>query len=120
MAGESPPADPRGGPAARAERAGLARVAIWPWRPRLRPECAARDEPDGPRTRLPIVDTDACTGCGRCVRICEEGCLEMIWSFATLTRPEACVGEGACAEVCESGVIRMGWVAGGSGGCVDR
>jgi len=60
---------------------------------------------------LPLIDTDGCVGCGRCVEVCAHDCLEMIWAFATLVRPERCTSGGDCEEVCREDVIQMGWVA---------
>jgi NAD-dependent dihydropyrimidine dehydrogenase PreA subunit len=59
---------------------------------------------------LPVIDTDNCIGCERCVAACEHGCLEMVWSFSTLTRPHDCGGEGHCVEACPEQIIRMAWV----------
>ncbi len=65
----------------------------------------------GSRAWLPSIDTDSCTGCGRCVEVCEAQGLEMVWAFATLTRPEVCTGEGVCARECPEDLIRMAWVS---------
>lgn len=59
---------------------------------------------------LPVIDTDRCIGCERCIAACEHGCLEMIWSFSTLTVPQNCHGEGHCVEACPEKIIRMDWV----------
>ena len=56
---------------------------------------------------LPVIDRDSCLGCERCVAACEHGCLEMIWSFATLTNPHTCTGEGRCTEACPQQIIQM-------------
>ena len=64
------------------------------------------------RKWLPVIDTDSCGGCGRCIEACDAGCLELIWSFATLVRPESCTSAGPCEESCPTGVLRMGWVVG--------
>jgi NAD-dependent dihydropyrimidine dehydrogenase PreA subunit len=59
---------------------------------------------------IPIVNTDYCTGCARCIVACDHNCLELVWDFATLTRPQMCGSEGNCMEACPDDVIRMGWV----------
>jgi Na+-translocating ferredoxin:NAD+ oxidoreductase RNF subunit RnfB len=59
---------------------------------------------------LPVVSQDVCTGCGVCVGSCDHGCLELVWSFATLTRPLDCGSEGICVAACPEDAIRMQWV----------
>jgi NAD-dependent dihydropyrimidine dehydrogenase PreA subunit len=59
--------------------------------------------------RLPVIEQDLCSGCGLCVQACEQHCLELIWDFATLTRPEACGGAGRCVEACPEQLIRIEW-----------
>lgn len=63
-----------------------------------------------PMKRLPVIDTDSCSGCGECVKACDHHCLGMIWSFATLLHPGECGSEGRCMDACPHGVIRMDWV----------
>src|SRR5262245_19366527 len=74
----------------------------------------SRDKKTAPAARqqkwLPVIDTDRCIGCERCVNACEHGCLEMIWSFSTLMRPQVCGGEGRCVEACPEQIIQMSWV----------
>jgi NAD-dependent dihydropyrimidine dehydrogenase PreA subunit len=60
---------------------------------------------------LPVIAQDRCTGCALCVDACDHGCLELIWAFATLTRPGDCGSEGTCADVCPEHLIDMAWVA---------
>lgn len=67
-------------------------------------------ESSGPVKWLPRIDSDRCIGCERCVNACEHSCLEMVWSFATLTRPHDCGSEGVCAEVCPEQIIEMAWL----------
>jgi len=81
-----------------------------------RPELAeienCKPSPATPERKwVPVIDTDACIGCERCVAACDHGCLEMIWSFSTLTRPHQCTGEGHCVEACPEQIIHMEWVA---------
>ena len=71
---------------------------------------ARQPEAPGHQEWLPVIDRDSCLGCERCVAACESGCLEMIWSFATLTHPERCTGEGRCTQACPQQIIQMEWV----------
>ncbi|MCI0539517.1 MAG: 4Fe-4S binding protein [Verrucomicrobiales bacterium] len=59
---------------------------------------------------VPVIDRDACTGCGLCVKACDRACIEMVWDFATFTRVEDCGSCGHCHEACQHDVLRMGWV----------
>lgn len=59
---------------------------------------------------IPVIDQEWCSGCVRCVKACDHGCLEMVWSFATLTRPADCGSEGTCVAVCPQDAIHMEWV----------
>jgi NAD-dependent dihydropyrimidine dehydrogenase PreA subunit len=78
-----------------------------------RPAATTTTQPPDRRSEkwLPVIDRDSCLGCERCVSVCEQGSLEMIWSFATLTQPQSCTGEGRCAQACPQQIIRMEWVA---------
>jgi NAD-dependent dihydropyrimidine dehydrogenase PreA subunit len=58
---------------------------------------------------VPVI-TDYCTGCEKCVNRCPHGCLEPVWEFATLVRPDVCVSGGDCTDVCEDDAIHMKWV----------
>lgn len=59
---------------------------------------------------MPVFETDACLGCGLCAKACAPQCLEMVWDFATLKRPEDCTSCGECLDACAHEVIRMDWV----------
>lgn len=60
---------------------------------------------------LPIVDPEACTGCGLCAAACGPLCLEMVGEYPILTNAAACGSEEHCIGVCESDAIRMAWVS---------
>ncbi len=87
------------------------RFSIRGWLGRKAAESPAGGAVPGPRKWLPVIDTESCGGCGRCVAVCAAGSLEMVWSFATLTRPETCTSEALCVTVCPEKVIHMDWVA---------
>lgn len=68
---------------------------------------------DAPRRapRLPDIDTQRCTGCGRCVAVCDPHLLSLEvvrWKkFAVLHGPERCTGCSACAVTCPFHAIAM-------------
>ncbi|SMO49839.1 4Fe-4S dicluster domain-containing protein [Balnearium lithotrophicum] len=45
-----------------------------------------------------------CTGCGECVEICPQNCIELIElndrKVASITKIELCIGDGFCKIVC--------------------
>lgn len=59
---------------------------------------------------VPVINRGYCNGCDACVRICPSACLELVWDFATLQRPEDCGSSGMCTDACPEGLIRMDWV----------
>lgn len=59
---------------------------------------------------VPVIDRDACTGCGLCVSACDRNCIELVWDFATFTRAGDCGSCGHCQESCQHDVLRMGWM----------
>jgi NAD-dependent dihydropyrimidine dehydrogenase PreA subunit len=77
---------------------------------RAAPHPASPQPAASQRKFVPVIETDACIGCERCIAACDHGCLEMIWSFSTLTRPQQCQGEGHCVEACPEQIIHMEWV----------
>ena len=61
--------------------------------------------------RLPDIDRQRCTGCGRCVAVCGPHLLSLEavrWKkFALLSGPEACTGCSLCAVACPFHAITM-------------
>jgi NADPH-dependent glutamate synthase beta subunit-like oxidoreductase/ferredoxin len=59
-------------------------------------------------TVLPHVD-DSCTGCGKCVKVCEPGALSLGAPPATRPTldPDVCTRCGECVHACPEGAIAM-------------
>jgi ferredoxin len=65
-----------------------------------------------PAPRLPVVDADRCTGCGRCVAACEPRVLSLEtqsdWrKSAVLHQADGCTGCSLCALRCPFDAIQM-------------
>lgn len=64
-----------------------------------------------PLSRVPDIDPNRCTGCGRCVAACEPRVLSLEtvrWDkFAALHDPQRCTGCSLCAVVCPFRAITM-------------
>ena len=59
---------------------------------------------------LAAVDTDACTGCGRCLRRCPMNAISLTKTgkrSAATIRPERCIGCGLCVSTCPAGALSM-------------
>jgi ferredoxin len=68
--------------------------------------------PRHPAPRLPAIDADRCTGCGRCVAACEPRALSLEatpdWrKSAVLHDPMGCTGCSLCAHRCPFDAIEM-------------
>ena len=50
------------------------------------------------------IDILKCTGCGECIEICPQKCIELKEikgkKVALITKPELCIGDGFCKIVC--------------------
>ncbi len=59
---------------------------------------------------IPVVDATKCTGCSRCVELCDVKCLEIAGPIAVLPRPDVCGSEERCITECRDDAIHMVWV----------
>lgn len=64
------------------------------------------------RSRPLILDTGACDGCGRCVRVCPHKALK-VGSGYIYVDWERCDGCGRCADVCDRGALKVRESGGG-------
>lgn len=46
-----------------------------------------------------LYDSEKCTGCGNCVKVCPNGAIEL-YEGKSRTNRDTCNGKGLCAEVC--------------------
>jgi thioredoxin reductase/NAD-dependent dihydropyrimidine dehydrogenase PreA subunit len=61
-----------------------------------------------PPSLHPLLDDNACIGCGTCVEACpEKNVLGLIEGKAALISPADCIGHGACGEACPVGAIML-------------
>ncbi|HDP25510.1 MAG TPA: hypothetical protein ENN34_08705 [Deltaproteobacteria bacterium] len=61
------------------------------------------------------VETDACTGCGNCVKVCLAGCFEIVQGKARIRNLDLCMECGSCWYVCPDEAISFSWPKGGTG-----
>ncbi len=56
-----------------------------------------------------LIDTDKCTGCGNCVKVCKDFSLEISNNKAIISQDSifGCVGCGHCMAICKSGAIKI-------------
>ena len=52
------------------------------------------------------VATQRCKACGKCIRACPSGAIEVIHETAAVDQA-LCVGCGACLNACPTGAIRL-------------
>jgi len=53
----------------------------------------------------PVIDTDACIGCGICIDSCAQEVLEIVGGVVEAVNEDACIACGECVEECPMGAI---------------
>ncbi|MFN4133387.1 MAG: ATP-binding protein [Candidatus Hadarchaeales archaeon] len=53
------------------------------------------------------VDRDKCTGCGRCIKACLTGALQMVDGKSKLVDERLCDGFGSCISACPYNALRL-------------
>jgi NAD-dependent dihydropyrimidine dehydrogenase PreA subunit len=54
------------------------------------------------------IDTEKCTGCGRCVEVCPRGVFFISERKARVSDRDLCIECGACEANCEFDAVRAG------------
>lgn len=65
--------------------------------------------------RFITVNSDTCTGCANCIKVCLGECFEMVDKKAVIKSLDRCMECGACWYVCENESISFSWPRGGTG-----
>lgn len=58
---------------------------------------------------LPVVDSEKCTSCGRCVRWCPADSIDLQEGMPAQIIESVCIGCGECTVVCTDGAIEVNW-----------
>lgn len=53
------------------------------------------------------VDEEKCTGCGRCIKACLTGALQMVNGKSKLVDERLCDGFGSCIAACPYNALRL-------------
>jgi NAD-dependent dihydropyrimidine dehydrogenase PreA subunit len=64
-----------------------------------------------PREQIPwypTIQTEQCTGCGKCVKFCQHGVYQEINGQFLVSNPYGCmVGCSECTKICPAGAIEF-------------
>jgi NAD-dependent dihydropyrimidine dehydrogenase PreA subunit len=61
------------------------------------------------------VDTEKCTGCGDCLKVCLADCFEIANKRVKIKNLNECMECASCWYVCMQGAIDFSWPQGGTG-----
>ncbi|MEW5995619.1 MAG: 4Fe-4S dicluster domain-containing protein [Candidatus Hadarchaeota archaeon] len=53
------------------------------------------------------VDREKCTGCGRCIKACLTGAIQIVDGKSTLVNERLCDGFGSCISACPYKAMRL-------------
>lgn len=53
----------------------------------------------------PLLDSERCTGCGLCIKVCPTGAWALQDGKAVVAHPEACEYTGYCEWICPTQAI---------------
>ncbi|HEY3282669.1 MAG TPA: 4Fe-4S binding protein [Armatimonadota bacterium] len=56
---------------------------------------------------VPVIDEDACGGCGLCVDACPNDVLQVQDDLAKVVNPDDCGGCAECVDACPSEAITL-------------
>ncbi len=59
------------------------------------------------KRKIVKIDDELCDGCGKCVKPCAEGAIEIINGKAKVVKDELCDGAGFCLAVCPTGALSI-------------
>ena len=57
--------------------------------------------------KIPLIDKDECTGCGKCVESCKYGLIRFDETKETPVKCDFCGGKPVCCDVCISEAIKI-------------
>ena len=66
------------------------------------------------------MQTDACTGCGRCLEVCPHQVFALVAQQIRITDGNACMECGACAKNCPAGAISVDAGVGCASGLIQE
>ncbi|MFX0072733.1 MAG: indolepyruvate ferredoxin oxidoreductase subunit alpha [Candidatus Hermodarchaeota archaeon] len=61
------------------------------------------------------INSEKCTGCANCVKVCLAGCFEIVERKAKVKSLEECMECGSCWYICPENAVEFEWPKGGTG-----
>jgi NAD-dependent dihydropyrimidine dehydrogenase PreA subunit len=60
---------------------------------------------------IPVVNMSLCTGCNRCLEVCEQCTLTLRDGVAVVAWPDRCQSDAKCVTACLEGAMHMEWAS---------